>query len=167
MSGKVLVVMGSDSDWKIMESAVTTLKSFGVETDVQVASAHRAPDRVMALSSGARDNGFSVIIAGAGMAAHLAGVIAAKTTLPVIGVPLSGSALQGLDALYAIVQMPSGIPVASVAIDGAKNAALLAVQILAVSDPKLAEKLAAEKTAMYEQVLEKNQKIRKAAGIED
>jgi len=166
MSNKVLVVMGSDSDWKIMETAVSTLKSYGVEVDAHVCSAHRTPDRAVALSSGARENGFSVIIAAAGAAAHLAGVMASKTTLPVIGVPLSGTAMQGLDALYSTVQMPSGIPVATVAIDGARNAALLAVQILAITDARLAEKLAADKAAMYDQVAEKSKNIRKLAGLE-
>ena len=166
MSDKVLVVMGSDSDWKIMETAVSTLKSYGVEVDAHVCSAHRTPDRAVALSSGARENGFSVIIAAAGAAAHLAGVMASKTTLPVIGVPLSGTAMQGLDALYSTVQMPSGIPVATVAIDGARNAALLAVQILAITDARLAEKLAADKAAMYDQVAEKSKNIRKLAGLE-
>ena len=167
MTGKVLVVMGSDSDWKIMESAVSTLRSFQVEADVFVASAHRTPDKALAMSSGARENGYSVIIAGAGAAAHLAGVLASKTTLPVIGVPLSGTALQGLDALYATVQMPSGVPVAAVAIDGAKNAALLAVQILAVHDETLAGLLAREKEEMAAQVGEKNRKIRQLAGQEE
>ena len=165
MVAKVLVVMGSDSDWKTMEAAVTTLRSFQVEADVQVASAHRVPDKVLAMSAGARENGYAVIIAGAGAAAHLAGVLASKTTLPVIGVPLSGTALQGLDALYATVQMPSGVPVATVAIDGAKNAALLAVQILAVHDEALAALLAQEKEAMFAQVEEKNQKVRQLAGL--
>jgi len=159
--------MGSDSDWKIMESAVSTLRSFQVEADVHVASAHRTPDKTLAMSSGARENGYSVIIAGAGAAAHLAGVLASKTTLPVIGVPLSGTALQGLDALYATVQMPSGVPVAAVAIDGAKNAALLAVQILAVHDETLAGLLAREKEEMAAQVGEKNRKIRQLAGQEE
>ena len=163
MGGKVLVVMGSDSDWKIMESAVRTLEAFGVEADVHVASAHRTPDEALRLSQGAREDGFSAIIAGAGAAAHLAGVLAAKTTLPVIGVPLSGSALQGLDALYAMVQMPSGVPVATVAIDGAKNAALLAVQIMAVHDEELAGLLAKEKETMAAQVGDKNKKIRQLA----
>jgi 5-(carboxyamino)imidazole ribonucleotide mutase len=165
MAGKVLVVMGSDSDWKIMESAVATLKSFQVEADVQVASAHRTPEKALALSSGAREKGYAVIIAGAGAAAHLAGVLASKTTLPVIGVPLSGTALQGLDALYATVQMPSGVPVATVAIDGAKNAALLAVQIMAVHDGALAALLEREKASMADQVEEKNQKIQGLAGL--
>jgi 5-(carboxyamino)imidazole ribonucleotide mutase len=163
MAGKVLVVMGSDSDWKIMDKAVETLRAFGVEADVQVASAHRTPEKALALSQNAREKGFSVIIAGAGAAAHLAGVLAAKTTLPVIGVPINGTALQGLDALYATVQMPSGVPVATVAIDGAKNAALLAIQILAIGDESLSRRLAQEKEAMAAQVEEKNQKIRELA----
>ncbi len=163
MAGKVLVVMGSDSDWNIMKKAVETLKAFEVEADVQVASAHRTPEKALALSENAREKGFAVIIAGAGAAAHLAGVLAAKTTLPVIGVPINGTALQGLDALYATVQMPSGVPVAAVAIDGAKNAALLAIQILAVSDERLSRLLAQEKAAMAAQVEEKNQKIRQLA----
>ena len=160
MAKKVMVVMGSDSDWKTMAAAVETLRAFGIETDVHVASAHRAPDKVLALSMEARGQGFGVLIAAAGAAAHLAGVLASKTTLPVIGVPLSGSALQGMDALYATVQMPSGVPVATVAIDGAKNAALLAVQILAVDDVALAVALAKEKEAMLAQVEEKSEKIR-------
>ena len=165
-AGKVLVVMGSDSDWKTMESAVSTLKAFHVEAEVHVASAHRTPERALALSRSARENGFSVIIAAAGLAAHLAGVLASSTTLPVIGVPLSGSALQGLDALYATVQMPPGVPVATVAIDGAKNAALLALQILAVYDEALAVRLAQEKEAMAAQVAEKDNKILALAGQE-
>jgi 5-(carboxyamino)imidazole ribonucleotide mutase len=148
-----------------MEAAVATLKAFQVGVDVHVASAHRTPEKALALASGARENGFSVIIAGAGAAAHLAGVLASKTTLPVIGVPLGGTALQGLDALYSIVQMPSGVPVATVAINGAKNAALLAIQIMAVSDEALAAKLAKEKEAMAAQVEEKDQKIRELAQI--
>jgi len=166
MAGKVLVIMGSDSDWKIMESAVATLKAFTVEADVHVASAHRTPEKALALSAGARENGYSAIIAGAGAAAHLAGVLAAKTTLPVIGVPLTGTALQGVDALYAMVQMPSGVPVAVVAIDGAKNAALLAVQIMSVHDKALADLLAKEKETMAEQVQERSKKVRQQAGLE-
>ena len=162
---KVLVVMGSDSDWKIMESAVTTLKALQIEAEVEVASAHRTPEKALELSSHARERGYGAIIAGAGAAAHLAGILASKTTLPVIGVPLSGTALQGLDALYATVQMPSGVPVATVAVDGAKNAALLAAQILAVRDEALADLLAREKEAMAAQVEEKSQKIRGLAGL--
>ena len=161
-----MVLMGSDSDWKIMEGAVSTLRAFGVEADVHVASAHRVPEKVVALSSTAREKGYSAIIAGAGAAAHLAGVVASKTTLPVIGVPLSGTKLDGLDALYSTVQMPSGIPVATVAIDGAKNAALLAVQIIAVRDEDLAAKLAKEKEAMYAQIEEKSRAVRQSAGLE-
>ena len=167
MTGKVLVIMGSDSDWKIMEQTVTTLKAYQVEADVHVASAHRTPGKAMELSANARTRGYAAIIAGAGAAAHLAGVLAAHTTLPVIGVPLSGTALQGVDALYATVQMPPGVPVATVAIDGAKNAALLAVQILAVCDKELAGRLEKEKEAMAAQVEEKNQRIRKSARLED
>src|SRR5207237_1413249 len=117
------------------------LEEFGLEADEQVLSAHRTPDAVVAMARGARDNGYAAFICGAGMAAHLAGAVAANTTLPVIGVPLSGGALNGVDALYATVQMPKGIPVASVAVDGALNAALLVVEMLAVSDDKLARKL--------------------------
>ena len=165
MGGKVLVVMGSDSDWKVMSAAVETLRSYDVDIDLHVASAHRVPDVVSEMSAKARENGFSVIIAAAGAAAHLAGVLASKTTLPVIGVPLSGTALQGVDALYATVQMPSGIPVATVAIDGARNAALLAIQILAVSDEKLAARLAEDKLDLYGQIEEKSKKVRELAGI--
>jgi len=166
MTGKVLIVMGSDSDWKTMEAAMQTLRALQIEADVRVASAHRTPERALELSARAREKGYAVIIAGAGAAAHLAGVLASKTTLPVIGVPLSGTALQGLDALYATVQMPSGVPVATVAIDGAKNAALLAAQIIAVGDETLADRLALEKEAMAGQVGEKDRKIRELAGME-
>ena len=166
MSKKVLVVMGSDSDWKIMESAVTTLRAFQVEADIYVASAHRTPEKALVLSATAREKGYSAIIAGAGLAAHLPGVLASKTTLPVIGVPLSGGALQGLDALYAVVQMPSGVPVATVAIDGAKNAALLAIQIIGVHDEGMAALLAKEKEGMAEQVGERNRKVRGLAGLD-
>jgi 5-(carboxyamino)imidazole ribonucleotide mutase len=133
--------MGSASDQAKMEPAATTLAEFGVEADVRVMSAHRTPAVVAEFARTARANGYAAIICGAGMAAHLAGAVAANTTLPVIGVPMSGGALNGVDALYATVQMPKGIPVATVAIDGAMNAALLAVQILAVSDAGLAAKL--------------------------
>ena len=160
MTGKVLVVMGSDSDWNIMQKGVETLSAFGVSWEVEIASAHRTPERALYLSQTAREEGFGVIIAAAGAAAHLAGVLAAHTTLPVIGVPINGTALQGVDALYATVQMPSGVPVATVAIDGAKNAALLAIQILAVTDAGLQKKLEDEKAAMSAQVAEKNEKVR-------
>ena len=138
---KVAVLMGSASDQARMEPAATTLAEFGVEADVRVMSAHRTPAVVAEFARTARANGYAAIICGAGMAAHLAGAVSANTTLPVIGVPLSGSALNGVDALYATVQMPKGIPVATVAIDGAMNAAMLAVQILAVTDAGLAAKL--------------------------
>jgi 5-(carboxyamino)imidazole ribonucleotide mutase len=139
---KVAILMGSTSDREKMAPAADTLARYGIEADVRVLSAHRTPDKVAELARSARDQGYAAIICGAGMAAHLAGAVAAQTTLPVIGVPLSGGALNGVDALYATVQMPKGIPVATVAIDGAMNAALLAVQIMAVDDPGLAQKLA-------------------------
>jgi 5-(carboxyamino)imidazole ribonucleotide mutase len=133
--------MGSESDQTRMSQATELLASFGVGVTEHVMSAHRNPDVVATFARGARDNGYRVLICGAGMAAALPGVVAAHTTLPVIGVPLSGSALSGIDALYAIVQMPRGVPVATVAVDGAANAALLAVEILALSDPDLAARL--------------------------
>jgi 5-(carboxyamino)imidazole ribonucleotide mutase len=133
--------MGSPNDREKMAPAVKTLAEFGLEPDERVLSAHRTPEAVVAMARGARDNGYVAFICGAGMAAHLAGAVAAHTTLPVIGVPLSGGALNGVDALYATVQMPKGIPVATVAIDGALNAALLVVEMLAVSDEGLAKRL--------------------------
>lgn len=139
---RVAVLMGSANDQPKMAPAVETLRSFGVDVDEHVMSAHRTPAKVAAFASGAREDGYGVMICGAGMAAHLAGAVSAHTTLPVIGVPLSGSALSGVDALYATVQMPRGIPVATVAVDGAANAALLAVEILAVHDDGLAKRLA-------------------------
>jgi 5-(carboxyamino)imidazole ribonucleotide mutase len=139
---KVAVLMGSANDRPKMAPALETLAEFGVEGEEHVLSAHRAPAKVAEFARGARDAGFAAVICGAGMAAHLAGAVAANTTLPVIGVPLSGGALNGVDALYATVQMPRGIPVATVAVDGAANAALLAVEILAVTDPSLASRLA-------------------------
>lgn len=138
---KVAVLMGSASDQGKMEPASATLGELGIEADVRVMSAHRTPAVVAEFARTARANGYAAIICGAGMAAHLAGAVSANTTLPVIGVPLSGGALNGVDALYATVQMPRGIPVATVAIDGAMNAALLAAQILAVTDADLARKL--------------------------
>ena len=138
---KVAVLMGSASDKSKMAPAVDTLADFGIELTEHVMSAHRTPETVANFASGAREEGYAVIICGAGMAAHLAGAVCAHTTLPVIGVPLSGSALSGVDALYSTVQMPRGLPVATVAIDGAVNAAVLAVEILAVTDPDLAAKL--------------------------
>ncbi len=140
---KVGLVMGSKSDLPTVEKAVEQLKAFGVPVTVRVLSAHRCPDEARAFAAAAREEGFGVLIAAAGMAAHLAGALAANTTLPVIGIPLRAAGSDGTDALLSTVMMPSGIPVATVAIDGAKNAALLAVEILAVSDEALAEKLAA------------------------
>jgi 5-(carboxyamino)imidazole ribonucleotide mutase len=139
---KVAVLMGSPNDKPKMAPALETFAEFGVEAEEHVMSAHRTPAAVASFASGARAAGFAAIICGAGMAAHLAGAVAAQTTLPVIGVPLSGGALNGVDALYATVQMPRGIPVATVAIDGALNAALLAIEILAVTDDGLAARLA-------------------------
>jgi 5-(carboxyamino)imidazole ribonucleotide mutase len=138
---KVIILMGSPNDRPKMAPATETLADFGIECDERVLSAHRNPDAVAQLAGGARAAGVAALICGAGMAAHLAGVVAAHTTLPVIGVPLSGGGLNGVDALYATVQMPKGIPVATVAIDGALNAALLVVEILAVTDAGLAERL--------------------------
>ena len=139
---KVAILMGSANDKDKMAGAAEMLGRFGIESDERVMSAHRTPADVSAFASGARDEGFAAIICGAGMAAHLAGVVAAHTTLPVIGVPLSGGAINGVDALYATVQMPSGVPVATVAIDGSKNAGILAAQIIAVTDKDVADRLA-------------------------
>lgn len=147
---KVAVLMGSPNDRDRMAPAAETLGRFGIEADVRVLSAHRTPDAVAALAGSARDDGYAAIICGAGMAAHLAGVCAAHTTLPVVGVPLSGGALNGVDALYATVQMPKGIPVATVAVDGAMNAALLVVQMLAITDEKLANLLAEHRRELAE-----------------
>ena len=151
-TGKVLVVMGSDSDFPVMEGCFKILKRFGVEFEAHVASAHRTPDRAIKLAQEAKDNGFKVVIAAAGLAAHLGGVLAANTTLPVIGVPCQGGALNGVDALYATVQMPSGIPVATVAIDGGTNAGILACQILATADEELSSKIAAYKQELADSV---------------
>ncbi len=139
---KVGVLMGSASDEAKMAKARETLEQFGVECDWRILSAHRNPHQVVELVSSARENGYVAFICGAGMAAHLAGVVAAHTTLPVVGVPMSGGALNGVDALYATVQMPKGVPVATVAIDGSQNAALLVIQMLAITDQSLAGKLA-------------------------
>jgi 5-(carboxyamino)imidazole ribonucleotide mutase len=144
---KVAIIMGSPNDRPKMEPAAETLQAFGIEADVQVMSAHRTPAKVSAFIGGAREAGYSAVIAGAGMAAHLAGAAAAHTTLPVVGVPLSGGALNGVDALYATVQMPKGIPVATVAVDGSVNAALLVVQMLAIADTDLQERLVADREA--------------------
>lgn len=138
---KVAVIMGSDSDWPVVEKAVRQLKELGIGVEVRVMSAHRTPEQAREFAVNARKNGFGAIIAAAGKAAHLAGALAANTTLPVIGIPVKSSTLDGLDALLSTAQMPSGIPVATVAIDGAQNAALLAAEILAAADDELAAKL--------------------------
>ena len=156
---KIGIVMGSDSDLPIVKKAIDTLTEFGVPFEVHVYSAHRTPVEAKEFSANARANGFGAIIAAAGMAAHLAGAIAANTTLPVIGIPVSSKNLGGMEALLATVQMPSGIPVATVAIDGAANAALLAIQMLAINDSELAEKLDAKRRVATETVLEKNKNI--------
>ncbi len=153
---KVGVIMGSDSDLPVVEKAINTLAEYGVPFEVHVFSAHRTPEEARAFSAGARENGFGAIIAAAGMAAHLAGALAANTTLPVIGIPVKSKYLDGIDALLSTVQMPSGIPVATVAIDGAANAALLAIQMLAIEDTALADKLDAARRQGCEKVLAKN-----------
>jgi len=159
MQKKVAILMGSDNDFPVVKPAVEKLKKFGVAVEVRVMSAHRTPRIACEFASGARENGFGAIICAAGKAAHLAGVIAAHTTLPVIGIPVRSSTLDGLDALLSTVQMPAGIPVATVAIDGAENAALLAVQMLAISDEKLAKDLAGFKADMEAAVVAKDKKL--------
>lgn len=156
---KVGIVMGSDSDLPILEKAMNTLSAFGVPYEVHVYSAHRTPKEAISFACGAADNGFGVLIAAAGMAAHLAGVLAANTVLPVIGIPCKSQNLDGMDALLATVQMPSGIPVATVAINGGANAALLACQILAVSDVGLADRLREKRESDARAVLEKDARI--------
>ena len=163
---KVAIVMGSKSDLPVAEKAVGVLRDYGVQMEVRVLSAHRCPNEAREFAASAREGGFSVILAFAGMAAHLAGAMAANTTLPVIGVPCSGTKLDGVDALLSTVQMPTGIPVATVAIDGAANAALLAIQILAVSDADLADKLRKARAAESQKVLEKNAKVEEAFNAE-
>lgn len=150
---KVGVIMGSASDYGVMEPAIKTLEEFGIEVEKRVISAHRAPHALIEWAGTAEERGLSVVIAGAGGAAHLAGVIAGVTTLPVIGVPVRSKTLDGLDSLLSVVQMPSGVPVATVAIDGAKNAALLAVEILALGDDALKNKLVAFRKKQTEKVL--------------
>lgn len=159
MSKKVAVIMGSDSDFPVVKSALTELKKYDVPFECRVMSAHRTPVEAAQFADSAKDNGFGVIICAAGMAAHLAGVIAGHTTLPVIGIPMKSSVLDGMDALLATVMMPPGVPVATVAINGAKNAAVLAVQMLAISDEELAAKLIAEKNAMADGVRNKDAKL--------
>ena len=158
---KVAVIMGSDSDWPVVKGACQQLETFGIPYEAHILSAHRTPAAAEDFASHAEENGFGVIIAAAGKAAHLAGAMAANTTLPVIGIPCSGGKLDGMDALLATVQMPGGIPVATVAIDGAKNAALLAVQILAVSDSGLARKLEEARTREKAAVLQADQELRR------
>ena len=156
---KVGIIMGSDSDLPVVGKAADVLKEFGVPYEMHIYSAHRTPVEAGEFSVNARKNGFGVIIAAAGMAAHLAGAIAAGTTLPVIGIPIRSAQLGGMDALLSTVQMPSGIPVATVAIDGAKNAAVLAVEMLSLSDDALAEKLDAYRIKMTEEALNKDRKL--------
>ncbi len=153
---KVAIVMGSDSDLPVVEAAIKVLREYGVPFEAHVYSAHRTPEAARQFALGARDAGFGVMIAAAGKAAHLAGALAANTTLPVIGIPIKSSTLDGLDALLSTVQMPSGMPVATVAIDGAANAALLAIQILAVEDAALAEALAKTREGMTASVAKKD-----------
>ncbi len=152
---KVAVLMGSDSDWPVVKAACAQLKEWEIPFEAHILSAHRTPAAAAEFAKNARANGFGVILCAAGMAAHLAGAIAANTTLPVVGIPMKGGAADGLDALLATVQMPSGIPVATVALNGAKNAAVLAAQILAVTDTALAARLDAARAAMAEQIAKK------------
>lgn len=156
---KVAVIMGSDSDLPKVEKAINTLKEYGVEYEVHIFSAHRTPDQAAQFAMSARENGFGAVIAAAGKAAHLAGAIAARTTLPVVGIPIKSDNLDGVDALYSTVQMPSGMPVATVAIDGAVNAALLCIQMLAITDEGLACKLEQARLDGTNAVLEKNRII--------
>ena len=162
---KVAVIMGSDSDLPVLRGCIKLLKDFGVEVDVSVMSAHRTPDKAADFAKNAELKGFDVIIAAAGKAAHLPGVLAAFTTLPVIGIPIKSSTLDGLDSLLSIVQMPKGIPVATVAVDGAENAALLAVQILAISNSELRQKMKEYKIKMVEEVERKDKQVKQELGI--
>lgn len=156
---KIGIVMGSDSDRPVVDKAVQTLREYGVPFEVHVYSAHRTPEETRAFAQSARSRGFGAIVAAAGKAAHLAGAIAANTTLPVIGLPIKSSPLDGIDALLSTVQMPAGIPVATVAIDGAVNAALLSIELLAITEPELADKLEHARKAAAAQVLEKSRTI--------
>lgn len=158
---KVAVLMGSDSDLPVMEKAVEALREMGIPFEVKVISAHRIPEKVVEYAKGARERGLEAIIAGAGLAAHLAGAVAAHTTLPVIGVPLKSGALSGVDALYATVQMPPGVPVATVAVDGARNAAILAGQILSIKDPAITARIEELRTKMKKDVERKSEEIEK------
>ena len=157
---KVAIVMGSDSDWRVMQDAKAALDSLGVENDVEVLSAHRTPERMIEWGKAAASGGVKVIIAGAGGAAHLPGMIASVTSLPVIGVPVALGNLDGMDSLLSIVQMPAGVPVATVSIDGAKNAGLLAAKILATSDTELLAKLDAYRAELAEAVAKKNENLK-------
>lgn len=159
MSKKVAVIMGSNSDFPVVKSALTELKKYGVEFECRVMSAHRTPAEACEFSSSAKENGFGVIICAAGMAAHLAGVVAGHTTLPVIAIPMKSAVLEGMDALLSSVMMPPGVPVATVGINGAKNAGILAVQMLAISDEELSQKLADEKVKMAEGVRQKDAEL--------
>lgn len=161
---KAAVIMGSDSDWPVVEKAVKQLRELGIEVEARVMSAHRTPEQAREFSVNARANGFGVIIAAAGKAAHLAGAIAANTTLPVIGIPIKSSTLDGLDALLSTVQMPSGIPVATVAIDGAQNASLLAAEILSLADDELAAKLEQMRADMTAATLAKDAALQERLG---
>ncbi|MBQ5765967.1 MAG: 5-(carboxyamino)imidazole ribonucleotide mutase [Burkholderiaceae bacterium] len=156
---KVAIIMGSDSDWPVVKGACAQLEAFGIPFEAHILSAHRTPVAAAEFAQNARANGFGVLICAAGMAAHLAGAFAGNSTLPVIGIPMKGGAMDGLDALLATVQMPSGIPVATVAINGAKNAAVLAAQILAVADDELAAKLDQARVEMAEQIAVKEAKL--------
>lgn len=158
---KVAVLLGSDSDWPVVKAACAQLGDLEIPWEAHILSAHRTPDAAARFAKGARGNGFGVLICAAGLAAHLAGAIAANTTLPVIGIPMKGGALDGLDALLSTVQMPSGIPVATVALNGAKNAALLAAEILSVTDDTLTAKLDALRREMEAQIAEKEAKLAK------
>ncbi len=159
MSKKVAIIMGSDSDWGVVKAAAAQLKAWDIPFEAHVLSAHRTPEDAAAFAKGAEENGFGVLIAAAGMAAHLAGAIAANTTLPVIGIPVKGGAADGLDALLATVQMPSGIPVATVALNGARNAAVLAAQMLAISDGRIAGLLKDARAAMKREIAAKDEKL--------
>ena len=156
---KVAILMGSDSDWPVVKAAAAELKRLGIPCEAHILSAHRTPAPAAEFAKNARAAGFGAIICAAGMAAHLAGAIAANTTLPGIGIPMKGGAMDGLDALLATVQMPSGIPVATVALNGAKNAAILAAQMLAITDEALAAKLDADRAAMAQQIAAKEEKL--------
>jgi len=162
---KIAVIMGSDSDFPVVEKGYDILKAFGVEVDIRVLSAHRTPHIAIEYAMNAEANGIELIIGAAGKAAHLPGVLAGVTPLPVIGLPIKSSTMDGLDSLLSIVQMPSGVPVATVAINGAENAALLAIQMLSIKYPVLREKMKAYKKDMGDKVLEKDQKLKRQLGL--